>query len=265
MPPPPPTSYQYQPVPAFPSPGACLSAGWKFCAANFWIVALLAGVAAIANVVSGLPGYASDSPNGVLVGLLSLVSALVSVLLVLGLLRRAFDYWDETTGRAQPRQFGDAIATALSGATPRLLPWIGWNFVLALIIALFLVPVVIVIAATNSSELALIVGLLALVGFFLASVYLAFVPAAIADRPGNPFSASIDVVRGHFWTILGTFLLLAIIAFVAFIPLVLVIAVLGDSTFGDVLTTVYVLILTTVIEAVGLGAIVAMYRSVIQP
>lgn len=242
-----------------------MDAGWTFCRANFWVVALLAGVAGLASLLANLPGAVSDKPNAVLVAVLSSISALASALLALALLRRALDYWDEANGRAQPRNFGDALSNAVRGSVPRVFPWIGWNFVVAMLMAVILVPVIIIVVQTGSAAVGVAAVVIGAILLFVELVYLVFVPVAVADRPGNPLTASIGVVRGHFWTILGTIVLLALITIVAVIPSVIIVAIFGATAVGGLLTSLYLLVVVTVVEAVTLGAGVAMYRSVIRP
>lgn len=139
------------------------------------------------------------------------------VVLVLTLLLTAVG-WLSATHHLHRAHAGrpETLAQSLSFGLRRLPRAIGWWIVAVLLalvgVALFALPVVLLVVAVGEGGLALLLLVIPL--FMVAAVYLwvklAFWATALAVGPSgvNPFSASWAMSRARFWPVLGRILLL---------------------------------------------------------
>lgn len=253
-----------QAPPAFPTPTESLKFGWEFFRTNVWTVVVLLGVSAgVAALAS--PFLDSDDDSSATGWQLLVAFAIISVGLVveLGVWRRVLDYWDEVNGRVAPRSTGDALKAAFDGARQRFWPYLGWIFVLALAIA---APLLVVFALVDPSPLAaLVVLLVVLAGIYVVDFLTAFFPIAAADGPGNPITKSFHVFGGHFWRIVGTYLLFGAILLGAAIPVAILVVIFDGSTAATVIQGIGTAILAVIFRGLGAGAKSVMYRAVYPP
>lgn len=152
-------------------------------------------------------GWSADRvPFGVAIGVVAGLLGVVGYLALILLMLRTVDGEQPAETTAGELRRG---ASALVG-TVRVLPRaLGWGLLLTALTA------VLMIALLGLMITALPIGIIALIAvlpaLFYVGVRLTFMGQSIVDRPGQPFTRSMDVSAGRFWPVLGRVLLIGLI------------------------------------------------------